>query len=124
MQKIKLFEDFKHKEIHDFFNDGINPTMYGAYRKSCEAENDILDFNDVIWEHDIQPIVDTCNKVGITEFTISCKFTGLLRTMYEFSKRGFNVVGITEVRANYMDFYKQDKAIVPAVHIRKVSETE
>ena len=124
MQKIKLFEDFRHKEIHDFFNDGINPTMYWAYRKSCEAENDILDFNDVIWEHDIQPIVDTCNKVGITEFTISSNFTGLLKTMYELEKRGFKVVGIVEVRASYMDFYKQDKAIIPAVHIRKVSVTE
>lgn len=121
MEKIKLFEDFRHKEIHDFFNDGINPTMYWAYRKSCEAENDILDFNDVIWEHDIQPIVDTCNKVGITEFTISSNFTGLLRTMYELSKRGFSVVGTTEVRANYMDFEKHDKAIVPAVLIRKVN---
>ena len=124
MQKIKLFEDFKHKEIHDFRKDEINPTMYWAYRKSCEAENDILDFNDVIWEHDIQPIVDTCNKVGITEFTISSNFTGLLKTMYELSKRGFSVVGTTEVRANYMDFFKHDKAIVPAVHIRKVSITE
>jgi hypothetical protein len=124
MEKIKLFEDFKHKEIHDFFNDGINPTMYWAYRKSCEAENDILDFNDVIWEHDIQPIVDTCNKVGITEFTISSNFTGLLKTIYELDKRGFKTVGVTEVRANYMDFYKQDKAIVPAVHIRKVLEKE
>ena len=121
MEKIKLFEDFKHKEIHDFFNDGINPTMYWAYRKSCDAENDILDFNDVIWEHDIQPIVDTCNKVGITEFTISSNFTGLLKTMYELSKRGFSVVGTTEVRANYMDFFKHDKAIVPAVLIRKVN---
>lgn len=124
MYKIKLFEDFKHKEIHDFFNDGINPTMYWAYMKSRDSENDILDFNDVIWEHDIQPIVDTCNKVGITEFTISSNFTGLLKTMYELNKRGFKVVGITEVRASYMDFEKHDKALIPAVHIKKVSETE
>ena len=124
MQKIKLFEDFRHKEVHDFFNDGINPTMYWAYMKSIEAGNDILDFNDVIWEHDIQPIVDTCNKVGITEFTISSNFTGLLKTMYELEKRGFKVVGITEVRASYMDFEKQDKAIIPAAHIRKISVTE
>lgn len=121
MEKIKLFEDFRCKEVHDFFNDGINPTMYWAYRKSCDAENDILDFNDVIWEHDIQPIVDTCNKVGITEFTISSNFTGLLKTMYELEKRGFKVVSTTEVRASYMDFEKQDKAIVPAVLIRKVN---
>ena len=124
MEKIKLFEDFKHKEIHDFFNDGINPTMYWAYRKSCDAGNDILDFNEVIWEHDIQPIVDTCNKVGITEFTISSQFTGLLKTIHELDKRGFKTVGVTEVRASYMDFYKQDNAIVPAVHIRKISVTE
>ena len=121
MQKIKLFDDFYAKDVKDFFNEGLNPTMYWAYRKSCDAENDILDFNDVIWEHDIQPIVDTCNKVGITEFTISSNFTGLLKTMYELSKRGFNVVCTTEVRANYMDFEKQDKAIVPAVLIRKVN---
>lgn len=121
MEKIKLFEDFKYKTIHDFFNDGINPTMYWAYMKSIEAENELLDFNDVVWEHDIQPIVDTCNKVGITEFTISSNFTGLLKTMYELEKRGFKVVGITEVRASYMDFEKQDKAIIPAVLIRKVN---
>lgn len=119
MEKIKLFEDFYKKEVKDFFNDGINPRMYWAYLKSCEAENDILDFNDVIWSHDIQPIVDTCNKVGITEFTISSNFTGLLSTMYELDKRGFSVAGITKVRANYMDYYNKEKAIIPAVHIRK-----
>ena len=119
MQKIKLFEDFRTKEVKDFFNDGINPTMYWAYIKSCEAENIILDFNDVIWESDIQAIVDTCNKVGIKQFTISSSFTGLLKTLYEFSKRGFKVAGVIEVRANYMDFFNQDKAIVPAVHLIK-----
>lgn len=121
MYKIKLFEDFKHKEIHDFRKCGINSTMYWAYMKSLDAENEILDFNDVVWEHDIDPIVDTCNKVGITEFTISSNFTGLLKTMYELDKRGFKVVGIKEVNATYMDYHKNARAIVPAVHIRKVS---
>ena len=124
MEKIKLFEDFKHKEIHDFFNDGINPTMYWAYMKSIDAENELLDFNDVVWEHDIQPIVDTCNKVGINEFTISSNFTGLLKTMHELDKRGFKVVGIKEVNATYMDYSRNKRAIIPAVHIRKVSMTE
>ena len=124
MQKIKLFEEFKERAVHNFKAEGINPTMYWAYMKSIEAENELLDFNDVIWEHDIQPIVDTCNRVGITEFTISSNFTGLLKTMHELEKRGFKVVGIVEVRASYMDFEKQDKAIIPAVHIRKVATYE
>lgn len=98
--------------------------MYWAYMKSVEAGNDILDFNDVIWDHDIQPIVDTCNKVGVTEFTISSNFTGLLKTVYELDKRGFKLIGIKEVIATYMDYPNNERAIIPAVHIRKVSITE
>jgi hypothetical protein len=92
MEKIKLFEEFKEKVVHNFKADGINSTMYWAYMKSLDAENELLDFNDVVWEHDIEPIVDTCNKLGINEFTISSNFTGLLKTMYELDKRGFKVL--------------------------------
>lgn len=121
MENIKLFEDFKRKASHNFKEEGINSTMYWAYMKSLDAENELLDFNDVVWEHDIDPIVDTCNKLGVTEFTISSNFTGLLKTMYELDKRGFKVIGIREVKATYMDYPKNERAIIPAVHIRKVS---
>ena len=50
---------------------------------------------------------------GITEFTISSTFSSLIPTLAEFAKHGFQMAGLTEVKANYTDFQTH-----PSVGIR------
>ena len=119
MKKINAFEKAIANQVHSLRECGFNPTVFWAYRKSQDANNDLIDFSEIIWDTDIKPIVDTLNSNDITEFTISCQFSGLITTMVLFEKYGFKVAGTTEVTASYRDWSTGKNARIPAVIMKK-----
>ena len=98
---------------------GINPTIFWAYRKSQKAGNDLIDFSDVIWDTEVKPITETLDANGITEFTISCQFSGLIKTLVLFEQYGFKVASTTEVNAEYLDWLTGENARIPALLMKK-----
>ena len=54
MKKIELFERAIAERAERLQDYGINSTAFWAYRKSIDAGNDLIDFSDVIWDHDIE----------------------------------------------------------------------
>ena len=119
MKKITAFENAIANRVKDIRAEGINATAFWAYRKSIDAENDLIDFSEVIWDEDVEPIAETFRQNGITEFTISSNFSGLIKTLVAFEKLGFKMVGTTEVNANYTDWQTGEYAKVPALRMQK-----
>ena len=119
MKKIVAFENAIANQVKDIRTEGINPTAFWAYRNSCRCGNELIDFNEVIWDEDIEPITATLEANGITEFTISSNFSGLIKTLVAFEKLGYRMVGTTEVKANYTDWQTGDYARVPALRMQK-----
>lgn len=115
MKKIEAFENAIANQVRDLREIGINPTMFWAYRDSQEAESEMLNFSEVIWNDDIAPIVETCRENGIHEFTISSTFSSLIETMAEFEKLGCKLAGLTTVKTRYTDFRTGEKEVKPAV---------
>ena len=115
MKKIAAFENAISNQVQDIRAEGINPTAFWAYRNSCRCGNDLIDFNEVIWDEDIEAIAATLDTNGITEFTISSNFSGLIRTLVAFEKVGFKMVGTTQVNANYTDWQTNKRARIPAI---------
>lgn len=70
----------------------------------------------------MEPIAETFRENGITEFTISCTFSGLIRTLAEFERHGFMVAGLTETNAPNKDWRTGERARIPA--IRMVTKEE
>ena len=56
MKTIPAFENAIANKVKDIRAEGINPTAFWAYRNSCRCENDLIDFNEVIWDEDIEAI--------------------------------------------------------------------
>lgn len=117
MKKIDLFERAIAEQTGSLKDYGINGTMFWAYRKSVTAENDLIDFNEVIWDDDVEAIAACMKDNGISEFTISSTFSGLIPTLAAFDKLGFKVAGITEVNASYKDWQTDTYARIPAVRM-------
>lgn len=71
MKEIRRFEELMNAEGNISLKDaGVNSTLYWAYRISKEeSENDLIDFNEVIWDYDIKEIADSMRAEGIKEFT-------------------------------------------------------
>jgi len=117
MKKIELFERAIAEQAASLKDWGINPTLFWAYRNSITAGNDRIDFSETIWDSDIEEITKTLKENGITGFTISSTFSSLIPTLAEFAKHGFQMAGLTEVKANYTDFQTQERAVIPAIRM-------
>lgn len=117
MKEIKFFEDSKAKGA-SFEELGINRTMYWAYFNSKEAGNNAIDFSEVIWDYDIEPIIKACEEYGINYITLSSTFSGLITTLAELEKHGCKMDGLTKVKARHTDWETGEKQMLPAIVIR------
>ena len=90
---IEAFEKLKGQKQ---FTEGMNATMYWAYRENQETNNGRLNFYDVIWDNDIEQIVKICRANGIKEFSISSNYSGLIACLALFEKFGCKVCGLIE----------------------------
>lgn len=115
MKEITAFESIDRSK--SFEEQGLNGTLYWAYQNSKEAGNDLIDFNEVIWDYDIDPILESCKALGITEFTISSTFSSLITTLAEFDKRDCHMAGLTQVKARYSDWQTGEHASIPAIKL-------
>lgn len=119
MKRIELFEKAIREEAPSLKERGINGTLFWAYRNSIEAENDKIDFADVIWDYEVKEIADCLKDNGIDEFTISSTFSSLIPILAAFEKEGYGMVGLTEVNARYTDWQTGKRALLPAIKMAK-----
>ena len=103
MKRIEILDKaaeigMKHKDID------VNPTFCQAYFYSIDAGNDLINFGEVIWDYDIDPILENCRRFGIEAFTISSTFSSLILTIAELQKRGCKLDGLVEINSRYDDW--------------------
>ena len=96
---------------------GMNLTLFWAYKKSKFAENDIINFYDIIWSKDIDEIAKNLKENSVKEFSISSNFSGLITTLAEFEKHGYTMAGIIDVTETYTDLTTNKPAVVKAVRM-------
>lgn len=115
MKEIKTFEAAIKQNAKSLEELGINATLFLAYRTSRENENELIDFNEVIWDYEIEDISKTFRANNITEFTISSTFSSLIETLAAFEKQGISMAGLTTVKARYTDWETGEHALIPAI---------
>ena len=59
MKEIRTFEAAIEQSATSLEELGINATLFWAYRTSKETGNELIDFNEVIWDYDIEEIAQT-----------------------------------------------------------------
>jgi len=106
-------------EEHRYYAEDLpmNRTLQAACMTSLEAGNDYPDFSEVIWEEDIEQILKDCKTYGISEFTISSNFSGLIKTIAAFEDLGAKMEGITRVNSRYADWSTGKHEIIPAIRM-------
>ena len=101
---IKEFDDIldalhqQDKNVWAVAPEQANATMLHAYEHSKELGKSRLDFHCVIQDTDVQPIAETCERLGITEFTITVMQGELVRNILPaFQELGIRCQGTTKV---------------------------
>ena len=95
----------------------INRTFYWAYIKTQETTNENLDFEDVIWESDVEGIIKNCKEFGLKEITISSRFASLIDILAEFEKQGAKLAGLTQVTSRFYACGTNNYEFINAVKI-------
>ena len=101
---------------------GANRTLLEAYRHSRMHGVDGIDFDDTIWDEDVQPIADAMRRFGITDFTISCRTTDLIDTLAKFQALGVIVKGITKLQ--YTGAFGTEERDAVLLEVQPAFETE
>lgn len=119
LTKMKTIDKIeKVKNMNVLLEDvGINRTFYWAYIRTQETTNENLDFEDVIWESDVEGIIKNCKEFGLKEFTISSKFTNLIDILAEFEKQGAKLIGLTKVTTRFYACGTNQPEIINALKI-------
>lgn len=71
--------------------------VWRAYKKSRENENEILNFNDIIWDRDVELLVKCMRENSIKAFTYSCRATDAVETLWLFKQAGCKIGDMIEV---------------------------
>lgn len=119
LTKMKTIDKIeKVKNMNVLLEDvGINRTFYWAYIRTQETTNNILDFNDVIWESDVEGIIKNCKEFGLKEITISSRFASLIDILAEFEKQGAKLAGLTQVTSRFYACGTNQPEIINALKI-------
>ena len=91
---------------------GINRYVYWAYKRSTEADNELINFYDMIDEEDAEAVINCCRENNIKEFTISSNSTGMIRSIMALEAQGCRLIGTTMINRSNPHF---DNKKIPAI---------
>ena len=119
LTKMKTIDKIeKVKNMNVLLEDvGINRTFYWAYIRTQETTNENLDFEDVIWESDVEGIIKNCKEFGLKGITISSRFASLIDILAEFEKQGAKLAGLTQVTSRFYACGTNNYELINAVKI-------
>ena len=89
--------------IHELGN--IAWKIWRAYEKSRDNENEILNFDDIICDRDVEALTACMKENGIKAFTYSCTATDAIDTLWLFKKAGCTIGEMVEVNLR-KDFFR------------------
>ena len=88
--------------------------IWTMYEKARENQNMYIDFNEVIWDNEIQSIIKILRDNGIEKFTFSSTWTSAVKTAWLFTQNGCTLEGLTEINEGYEDFITGKMKKAPA----------
>lgn len=118
MKEIKALEEISKNAKRSLLDDmNISRSFVCVYKDAVRDGNEEINFDEVIWDYEIEQIAENLRKFDIHSFTISCTFSGLIETLAKFEELGFKMAGLTKVKARYNNWQTDERAIIPAVRL-------
>ncbi len=88
--------------------------IWTMYEKARDNQNLYIDFNEVIWDNEVESIIKTLRDNGIEKFTFSSTWSSAVKTAWLFKENGCTLEGLTEVNEGYEDFITGKMKKTPA----------
>ncbi|UUX34877.1 DUF7698 family protein [Fundicoccus culcitae] len=102
-------------ELLDWRNQGYPIDFLSAYMLTQRGKLQKLNFNDILREGSIEEIVESLEEFGIEEFTITDHSTALMKNLWEFNQRGYEIEGMLELETGNMIYNYNSRGEVPEI---------
>ena len=67
------------------------------YKDARDRENELLDFNNVIWDKNVAALVECMRENGIEQFTFSSGWSSAVETGWLFLQNGCKLEGMVQI---------------------------
>ena len=94
-----------------------NRTLQDAIQHSAKADNTLVNFDELIWSHEVSDIARELREMNVKEFTISVCSGNLIEVLSLLEAEGFRMQGTTSVKT----WYNADKE-VPALLMKDMGK--
>jgi hypothetical protein len=88
--------------------------VYRMYESSMNRGNAAIDINEVIWDKDLDDLMDAMKENGITRFTYSSEWSSAVLTAWKFIEAGWKLVGMEMINGCNTDYSEKSYVKVPA----------
>ena len=96
----------------------MNQNFGLAYFAALRNGNDRIDFSGAIHESDTEAILADCRRFGVTEFTVSSTWSGVVTRVAAFVDGGWRLDGMVKVKGDSIDYRTDERIVVPALLLR------
>lgn len=116
MKTIQKLELARKKKL-DLKEWGINNKFYRAYQKTLKTNNETIDFDNVLWDQDVEEIIKHCKEFEIKYITISSNYSGLIQTLGLFVDNGCKIRELKKIKSQYTNLNSEEHEIVNVIKI-------
>lgn len=71
--------------------------VFQLYENAMERGNEYIDLRDVIWDKDIEGLINSLRESGIEHFTFSSTWSSAVETAWLFTQNGCVLEGLVEI---------------------------
>ena len=104
MKKVEVLETIREtRNFEMIYNLEISRAVYLAYDFTQTLELRYLTFDDIIWDYEVEEIMEDLVAFGIDVIQVSDTSTALMKALAAFNKHGFELVKMTTIKTKYED---------------------
>lgn len=100
MKNIKILDDARHSHC-SLSELGFVPAFAFAYYYAKDGENDLINIDGSFFEREVPGFLENCRRFGVSEFTISSTFSGMVNLLAEFQSHGAFLDGLVVINSDH-----------------------
>ena len=79
-----------------------------AFTASTKTGNEHLDISEVVWDKDVESLINCLRENGIERFTFSSTWSSAVETAWLFQKAGCTLSGLIEINSQHKAFMSDE----------------
>ena len=88
--------------------------MFESYREAKDCGNEYIDLHEVIWDNQVEGLINTFRELGVEHFTFSSTWSSAVATAWLFKENGCELEGLVMINSHYKKALSDEYETAPA----------